>query len=176
MNIIEWTAQSFGIIGLIFCVLSYQEKDNGKYLVKQGLAGFLFFLNFILIGAVAASLFNLTNLLRGVLFSKKERKPIFLILVTVLYIICFAISLFIIKCDLKQILLSSFTFITLVLMTFLMWGGNGKYIRYGQLFASSPSWLVHNIFNFSLGGILGELFTMCSVIVSFIRFGKDLEK
>ena len=47
MNIIEWTAQSFGIIGLIFCVLSYQEKDNGKYLVKQGLAGFFFFLYLI---------------------------------------------------------------------------------------------------------------------------------
>ena len=61
-------------------------------------------------------------------------------------------------------------------MTLLMWGGNGKYIRYGQLFASSPSWLVHNIINFSLGGIIGEIFTMCSVIVSFIRFGKDLEK
>jgi len=173
MEFIEIAAQFFGILGLIFSALSYQEKNNKRYFIKQGLAGLMFFVNFILIGAVSAALFNLTNLVRGTLFSKKEHKLWQLITVVGLYTVCFGFSLSLIITNPFQIFLSAITYLTLELMTVLMWKGNGKHIRYGQLFASSPSWIVHNIFNFSLGGILCEIFMMVSVIISFIRFGKD---
>ena len=169
-------SQIFGILGLLFSVLSYQEKNNKKFLIIQGISGFMFFMNFILIGAVSAALFNLVNLVRGIIFSKEEKKKTGMYIVTALYVICFAISLVTIISKPFKIFLSSFTFLTLLLMTFLMWRGNPKHIRYGQLFASSPSWLIHNIFNFSLGGILCEVFTIVSVIISFIRFGKELTK
>ena len=90
-----------------------------------------------------------------------------------LYTACFVFALCLIWGDLFQIFLSALTYLTLEIMTFLMWKGNGKHIRYGQFFISSPSWIIHNIFNFSLGGILCEVFMMASVVISFIRFGKD---
>ena len=173
MDIIKVVAQGFGILGLIFSVLSYQEKRNNRFFIKQGLAGLMFFINFLMIGAISAALFNLTNLVRGTLFSNKEKKLWRLITVVSLYTICLAISLYSIIDNPFQIFLSVLTYSTLEMMTVLMWKGNGKHIRYGQFFVSSPSWIVHNIFNFSLGGILCEVFMMMSVIVSFIRFGKD---
>ena len=173
MDYIKIISQLFGILGLVFSALSYQEKNNKRFFIEQGLAGLMFFINFTLIGAMSAALFNLTNLVRGAIFSKKEKKLWKLIVVAGLYTICFVFSLSLIIDNPFQIFLSSLTYLTLEIMTVLMWRGNGKYIRYGQFFVSSPSWIIHNIFNFSLGGILCEIFMMTSVIISFIRYGKN---
>lgn len=170
---IKIIAQVFGIFGLIFSAISYQEKNNKRFFIMQGLAGLMFFTNFALIKAVSAALFNMTNLIRGAIFSKKEQKLWKLITVMGLYTACFVVALCMIIGNPFQIFLSALTYATLELMTVLMWKGNGKHIRYAQFFVSSPSWIIHNIFNFSLGGILCEVFMMVSVVVSFIRFGKD---
>ena len=173
MKHIEIIAQGFGILGLIFSALSYQEKSNKRFFIKQGLAGLMFSVNFILIGAVSGALFNMANLVRGAVFAKKGKKVWQLVTVLGLYTICFAVALCMMLGNPFQIFLSALTYSTLQLMSVLMWKGNGKHIRYGQFFISSPSWLVHNTFNFSLGGILCEVFMMMSVIISFIRYGKD---
>jgi len=173
MDYIKIIAQLFGIAGLVFSALSYQEKNNKKFFIKQGLGGFMFFLNFILIGAISAALFNLSNLVRGMSFANKEKKLWKLIAVLALYAACFVLSLCLTSDNPFQIFLSALTFSTLEIMSVLMWMGNGKYIRYAQLFVSSPSWIIHNIFNFSLGGILCEIFMCVSVVVSFVRFGRN---
>lgn len=173
MSFIKIIAQIFGIIALIFTVLSFQEKTNKKFFIKQGLAGLMFFINFILIGAVSAALFNLVNLVRGALLSKNDHKLWRPIVISALYTLCFAFSLTLISNNPLQIFLSAFTYSSLVVMTVFMWKGNGKHIRYAQFTLSSPSWIVHNIFNFSLGGLLCEIFSMISIIVSFIRYDKD---
>ena len=133
----------------------------------------MFSLNYFMIGALPAALFNLVNLVRGMLFLKNKRELWRLFVIVGLYIACFVLSLISIIDIPLQVILSSSTFLSLILMTVLMWLGNGKHIRYGQFFFASPVWLIHNIFNFSFGGILCELFVMTSVIVSFIKYGKD---
>ncbi len=173
MNIIEIIAQIFGIAGLLFTVLSFQEKNNRRFFIEQGLAGMMFCINFILIGAVSATLFNMTNLIRGALLSKNDRKAWRLIVIEALYTISFIISLTLIINNPFQIFLSALTYFALFLMTVLMWLGNGKIIRYAQLAIVSPAWIIHNIFNFTLGGLLCEILAMLSVIISFIRYGKD---
>ena len=133
----------------------------------------MFFVNFSLIGAVSAALFNMTNLIRGAAFSKKEQKKWQLIAIMGLYTACYIVGIWLIMGNPFQIFLSTLVYIPIEIMTVLMWKGNGKHIRYAQFFVSSPSWIIHNIFNFSLGGILCEVFMMASVVISFIRFGKD---
>jgi len=63
--------------------------------------------------------------------------------------------------------------VTLFTMSILMWMGNGKHIRYFQVSLMSPAWIVHNIFNFSLGGILCESFNMVSSVVALVRYRKE---
>ena len=166
-------AQGFGIIGLVLFAWSFQEKDNTKLFIKQGLSGFMFFLNYALIGAAAAALFNITNLVRALVYAKNTNKKWSLILIEALYGGCFVFSLFAIWGDWFQIFLAVITYISLVATSISMWTGNGKYIRYVQLAIASPAWLIHNIFNFTLGGIICEIFAMTSVVISFIRYGKD---
>ncbi len=173
MNIWEITAQLFGIAGLAFSAWSFQEKENKKFFIAQGLSGLMFAINFLMINAVSAALFNVTNLIRGVLLSKNDGKPWRLIVIEALYTACFVFALGLIKNNPFQIFLSALTYAALTSMTVLMWKGNGKHIRYLQVFFVSPAWIVHNIFNFTLGGILCEVFAMISTVISFIRFGKD---
>lgn len=173
MNLTDIIAQAFGIAGFVITVLSYQERNNKKFFIKQGLAGLMFFMNFSIIGAWTAAMFNLTNLGRGALLSKNDKKLWRLVLIEALYTICFLIGLATIIGIPKQIFVSALTYVGLFVMTVFMWKGNGKHIRYVQLSLTSPVWIIHNIYNFSLGGLLCEIFSMVSVIISFIRFGKD---
>ena len=136
-------AQSFGIVGLVIIVSSFQCKKNKNFFLLQGLGSLFFVVNFLLISAYTGAFFNLTNLVRGLMFSKTDKK------------------------------VSVVLYISLVVMSVLMWLNDGKYIRYFQVAAQSPIWIVYNIFNFTLGGILCESFNMISTIVSFIRYGKE---
>ena len=173
MNFLEITAQAFGIIGLVIIVYSFQCKQNKNFFLMQGIGSFMFFLNFIMIGAFAGAFFNLTNLVRGILLSKDDKKLWKLIVCEALYTFCFVFSVFLVKGDMFKIFISFLPYVTLIIMSVLMWKGNGKHIRVFQFFLMSPSWIIHNIFNFSLGGIICETFNMVSVVVAFIRYGKD---
>lgn len=174
MTIQDIIAQGFGIIGLIIIVSSFQCKTNRNFFLMQGIGSFMFFLNFIMISAYAGALFNLTNLLRGLLFSKEDKKVWKLVLVIACYTACFIFSAFLIWGDWFMLFISALPYVTLLAMSVLMWIGNGKHIRYFQVSLMSPSWIVHNIFNFSLGGILCESFNMISTVISLIRYRKEL--
>ncbi len=50
---------------------------------------------------------------------------------------------------------------------------NRKAIRTVRLFAVTPAWLAYNITVFSLDGIICEGFNIISIIISFIRYGKN---
>ena len=173
VDLIEISAQTFGVLGMITTVLSFQERNNKRFFIMQALSAFLFFMNYIMIGAVSAAFFSVTSLVRSSFIGKNKNKLWFLLTIEGLYTACFAYSLTFIWNEPFQIFLSTLLFFVSVLITFLMWRGNGKHIRYGQLFVYSPMWLVHNVFNFSLGGILCEIASMISIVVSFVRYGKD---
>ncbi len=169
-------SQVFSIIGFIIIVYSFQCKKNRNFFIMQGVGSFMFFINFILINAYAGAFFNLTNLVRGLLFAKNGKSMWKLIVVEVLYTLCFVFSAYLIWGDWFFLFISALPYVTLVIMSILMWKGNGKHIRIFQFSLMSPSWIVHNIFNFSLGGIVCEIFNMISVLVAFVRYGaKGLE-
>ncbi len=172
MSPIDITAQIFGLIGLFIIVYSFQCKKNRNFFIFQGVGSLMFVINFLLISAYAGALFNLSNLIRGLLFSKEDKKLWKLILVVLCYTFSFVFSLILIWGDWFMIFISALPYVTLVTMSVLMWKNNPKHIRYFQITLMSPSWIVHNIFNFSLGGILCESFNMISSLISLIRYRK----
>lgn len=165
-------AQVFGLIGLCIIVLSFQFKKNSSFFLLQGAGGFMFFLNFILIGAYGGALFNLCNLLRGLIFMKDAKKPWKLAVVELAYVLCFAFSIYLDHSP-KQIILVAIPFVTLIIMSVFMWRGNSKHIRICQISCCSPGWIVHNIFNLSVGGIICECFNMISSFIYLVRLRKN---
>lgn len=57
--------------------------------------------------------------------------------------------------------------------TVVFWRNNAKHIRIYQLTVGSPFWLIHNIINFSIGGIITEVFNLISTAISMLRFRKS---
>ena len=173
MNIIDVIAQVFGILGLIVIVSSFQFKDNKTFFLMQGAGSLFFFVNFFMIGAFGGAFFNLTNLVRGLLFMKDREKPWKTILIEILYTGCFLFSIFLTKGDLVQIILAALPFVALLFMTVCMKKGNPTHIRVSQIAYMSPAWIIHNIFNFSLGGLICEIINMISSLIALIRYKKS---
>ena len=61
----------------------------------------------------------------------------------------------------------------MLLTTVSNWFQSEKKIRF-LTFPSSPCWLIYNILNGSVAGIITEIFVMSSLIIAIIRF--DLKK
>ncbi len=160
--------QILGIFGLGIIVMSFQCKKNRNFFLMQGIGSFFFFLNFILIGAFGGAFFNLANLIRGLLFSKDPKKVWKLIAVEVIYVGCLAFAIFL-DSSIKQIILTLAPFSALIIMSVFMWKGNPVHIRYFQIAYMSPSWIVYNCFNLSIGGIICESFNMISSALYLLR-------
>ncbi len=168
-------SQIFSIIGFFIIVYSFQCKKNKNFFLMQGIGSFMFFVNFILIGAYAGAFFNLTNFVRGMLFSKNDNKKWKLALTIALYTFCFIFSSYLIRGDWFGIFIAFLPYITLVVMSVLMWKGNPKHIRIFQFTLMSPAWIIHNIVNFSLGGIVCESFNIVSSVVALLRMRKKAD-
>lgn len=161
----ETLAQIIGIFGTVCMFLSFQIKKNTPFFAVQSLSGLLFALNFLLLGAYTGSIFNFINILRGGILAggKRFKNICFLILLQSLYILTVVFT--------YSGWLSVAALIAQLVGTFAMWTQNGKIIRFGQLLCVSPIWLIHNTFVFSIGGIICEVFSIISIIVSLVRFG-----
>ncbi len=162
---IDILAQILGILGTIFAFLSFQLKENKKFFILQAISGCMFALNFLLLGAYTGCLLNFINIFRGAVMAggKKMHKAHWLIAIQALYTIATIFT--------YTNIFSLIALIAQLVGTFAMWSKNGKTIRFLQLFCVSPLWLIHNIFVFSIGGIICEVFNIGSIIVSLIRFG-----
>ena len=171
-GITDVIAQVAGIIGMVIIIASFQCKSNKVFFLMQGTGSSMFVINFLLIGAFGGAFFNFANLVRGLLFSKNSTKKWKLALVEALYVVCFAVSCFL-NSNPWQILLTAIPCVGLLIISVFMYQGEPRRIRYAQIACSSPAWIVHNIFNFSLGGLICECFNMVSSAIFLIRDKKS---
>ena len=163
--------QLIGYIGTACALTSYQCKKNKGYFTFQTACSVAFAIQFAILQAWAGMLLNIFSIVRGIVFvlGDKCKKPIYLIALEV----CFIAS-----CVMSPLFFGEKWWIALLLFiaqaggTLAMWTRNGKIIRISQISFISPIWIVNNVYYYSIGGILCEVFNILSVIVSFIRFRK----
>lgn len=167
MTLYTFTTQAVGLLGTFFAFLSFQSKKNKNFYILQALCSVAFFINFIMLRAYTVAVFNILNILRGLIFASGERfhKKIYIIFLITSFTVT---SLLTFDGWLTVILL-----IAQIVSTLTMWSNNGKIIRLGQLCCTSPLWLIYNTVKWSIGGIICETLNISSVLLSFVRFGKD---
>ena len=174
---IEFLAKTFspiqliGYAGMLCALISYQCKKNRNYFLFQMGCGIAFTLQFALLGSWAGMLLNIFSIVRGIIFALGDRckKIIYLVIMEVCFTASSRVSFFVFD---VVWWIAVLLFIAQAGGTLAMWTRNGKIIRWAQLCGISPLWIVNNVYYFSVGGILCEVFNMLSVIVSFIRFRK----
>ena len=164
--------QAIGVVGTVLFFLSYQFKSNKTLFRVQFVSYLCYTTHLLLLGAVTGGISYVLNTVRSFCLGGKNK---FLKSWWACAIIC---SL--------QVLALIFT-----------WGGwwsilpiaaniaatiggythNARKIRIAGMFINSPLWIVYNIIVGSWAGILDEIVSEASMIVSIIRYGwKNLDK
>ncbi|MFA6782968.1 MAG: YgjV family protein [Sedimentibacter sp.] len=165
MNFIA--AQIIGFIGTGLLVFSYQFKESKKLFIVQMFSNIAYILHFFMLGAFSGSINIAIALVRNfVLINSGKgwaRNKYWLWLFISLHII---VTIFT-----YQDMFSLLPCIGMVAITIASWTRNGKKIRMTNIFVNSPSWLIYDIYTVSYSGIVCEVLTLLSVIISFFRHG-----
>lgn len=160
-------AQIVGFIGAAILILSYQCKDSKRLFAMQMSANAVYIIHFFMLGAFAGSINLLISFFRNWMLFRSDQKWM-----QAKGWMWFYIGLNILVAVLTwQDMFSIFPCVAMITMTFVMWTKNGKKIRLASLLINSPAWLTYDIYTLSYSGILCELISMVSVIVSIKRFG-----
>lgn len=167
-------AQSVGIVAMALNILSYQQKKQRSIIVMQLFGAALFAVNMFMIGAVVGGFLNLIGAARAIVYYNKEKlradKLIWVFGFGVLYCVSYALTFLVFG---KEPTMLNFIIEFLPLIGMFATGigfylNNSRSIRRLGL-VSSPSWLVYNIYNFALGGIICEILAIISIFIGMLR-------
>ena len=154
----------FGYAGTLCLVLSFQFRKERTLFVCQMLSGLLFVLHYGLAGDYTGMLMDGMCFVRSLMMASGKKaltgKPAMLVLCAVI------VALGALSWD---GLLSLFPTVALLASTAALFTGKGDVIRRTQLFCTSPSWLIYNIYVSSWPGVICETLDMGSVIVYYFR-------
>lgn len=173
-----WIAQILGILGMAMNVLSYQWKEK-KALITVQLFGSLFFaVNMFMLNAVMGGMLNTIGIVRALIYSNgdkfkdvKKFNIIFFVLYLLSYVAIFTI--FNKEATAFNLIVEILPLIAMLATTVSFSMKKASSIRRLTLI-SSPSWLIYNCLNLSVGGILCEVFSLVSVFIGMLRF--DMKK
>ena len=158
--------QAIGFVATGLEIGSYQCKSSRKLIFVQMCGNIAFLIHMLMLGAYSGCINLLISCIRNYVLSSKgdwaRWKGWLWILVgaNLLGTILTWENLFsILPC------------IAVVSVTISCWTRNGKKIRIASFCCSSPSWLIYDIYTGSYSGIVAEIFVLCSVGISVIRYG-----
>lgn len=168
-------AQTVGIVAMAFNILSYQQKGSKGVIVMQLFGGALFSVHFFMIGATVGGILNLIAAFRAIIFANREKFKadhlFWLILFISLYVGSYILvfTAFGKAFTLTAAIIELLPVIAMTATTFGFRSSSAKIIRRFSLI-SSPSWLVYNIVNVSVGAIICEVFSLFSIVIGILRY------
>lgn len=178
MDFIYLAAQTVGLFAMAFNIVSYQQKTRERAIACQLCGGLLFSVNFFMLGAYVGGLLNLVAVIRAVVFLNKEKlkadRILWLAGFTAVYFLSYFLTFTLFGTDitLNNLIIELLPVIGMVATTISFRYTDAKTIRkYGLI--SSPSWLIYNIANFSVGAIICEVLSLCSILIGMFRFDRN---
>lgn len=178
MTTTELIAQVIGIFAMIFNLLSYQQKTRNKAIIFQLFGTTLFTVNFLMLGAMVGGLMNLIGAVRAVIFINKEKLKAdhiaWFIGFTVIYLVTYVLTFTVLDKEhtATNFILEFLPIIGMIATTHSYRLTDAKAIRKFGLI-SSPAWLIYNIANFSVGAIICEVLSLCSIIIGIVRLDRE---
>ncbi len=164
-------AQIFGVLGMLFGFISYQNNSHKRIMIMKSLSEGLFAIHYFLLNSYTGLAMNCIGITRNIVFTylvlKKKS--------TIPYIVFFSVVMAVV---------GSFTWIGWISI-FAIFGKICTTVAYGikdpkwVRFVSVPSccsWLIYNTYCHSIAGILTEAFGLASIIIASIRFKKNNQK
>ena len=175
----EIIAQVTSVIAVGFNCLSFLQKKKSILLVFQLGSSVLFFVSYVLLGAIAGAIINVVSIARAIVFLQKEKlhadNAIWTAGFITAYVLSYAASFLVFQKDptLPNLIIEFLPVIAMIAIHLSLRYSDTKMVRRFGL-VSSPSWLAYNIAILSIGGTISELFNFASIIIGIFRF--DIKK
>ena len=162
----QFFTQAIGFVATGLEIGSFQCKSSRNLIFVQLCGNLAFLIHMLMLGAYSGCISLLISCIRNLVFSSRrpwaywKGWPWILVAANVLGAFVTWESIFsILPC------------IGVVAVTISCWTRNGKKIRIASSCISSPSWLIYDIYMGSYSGIVTEIFVLCSVGISVLRYG-----
>ena len=163
--------QAVGFLGTILFFLSYQCKSNKNLFRVQFVSYLCYTTHLLLLGALTGGISYILNTVRSFCLSSKSG---FLKSKTMCLLIC-ALQVLTL-CFTWSGWLSILPVVANIASTIGGYTHNGRKIRIAGMFINSPLWIVYNICVGSWAGLLDEIISEASMIISIFRYGwKNLD-
>ena len=168
--------QIIGLLGVATLLFSYQQKKRKNIILFNTVSRCLYILQYVLLGAFSGAVLDILGAMSSIIagkkhteFIKKHTKVVF-ISINACFIVAGGILAFYNKSwyDL-------FSLTGVLLNTNAFWISNEKMIRRVSLL-SSPFWFVYDLLNRAYGSAIGDILTMCSIIIAMIRHKNSDDK
>lgn len=167
------------LLGMITTVFSFQMKEKKNLLIFQSIGTVFYLVSYIFADGGVAVLLNCVFLIRNLVFMNTDRlkKSVRYLSCALLCIGCVAVFVrFVLTADLptSEYFLSFLPVIGGVFGTVAAVNTNVNRLRMLKL-GDSSCWLVYNIRIGigALGGIIGEILNISSIIIALLRFSKN---
>ena len=174
MTEIEIAGQIISIVAMACNILSFQQKRQSHLIVLQLLGGALFSVRVFMLGAVVGGILNVVATLRAVIFLFEKKlhasHPTWLCGFILIYAILYALSFtaFGVQATLTAFIIELLPIIGMTASTVGFMLKNSKSVRCLGLI-SSPAWLIYNIYYTSVGAIICEAISLCSIFIGMYR-------
>ena len=173
MSLWDWVVQGIGVVAAILGISSFQMKTPRGIVLLQLLGSTMWTIHFLLLGAAAGGILNAIAVFRGIIFylrndHKWAAHPAWYGVVGAMLVGATVFSW--VNADGALALLPLAGMIATTVSLALRDAFRVRAVS----FISSPCWLIYNVINASIPGIITEIFAMCSIIVGILRI--DLPK
>ena len=164
--------QLIGFAGTILFFFSYQCKTNRNLFRIQFVSYFIYTVHLILLGAVTGGISYIINTVRAFCLGgnwKFGKSRGMCVIICVMQLLTLALT--------WSGWISILPIAANIASTVVGYTNNPRKIRVVGMFVNSPLWIVYNAVSGSLAGILDEVVTEASLIISIVRFGwKSLDR
>ena len=173
-------AQVLSILGMIMNAASFQAKKQKSIITVQLFGSLFFAVNMFMLSAVTGGLLNTIGIFRALVYSHKEKfrhLKIWNIFFITLFVLSYFAAFFIAKKEVTLLnLIIEILPVTAMIATTISFS-KSEASSVGKLgLISSPSWLVYDLINFSIGGIICEALSLISIVTAIIRLDLKKEK
>jgi hypothetical protein len=158
--------QAIGFVGLLFLVLSFQQKIRSRILFLMVFGQVIFLVHFVLLGAWTAAGMNFVGMVRTLVFRMRETRkwanwPYWPVAFILLFVSAGLVA--------NESWLGVLPVVAMGIETVGLWMKNTKRLRIINLFPH-PFWFSYNWIKGSWAGVVCEVIVLSSILLAIVRY------
>ena len=162
--------QIIGLAAVFAFLLSYLQKTRRNIIILNVTSRLLYILQYLLLGAISGAALDILGALSSILAGRKHtpfiQKHLKTVIISMnLLIVAAGVAIAVINRSFLDIL----PIFGVILHTSAFWMTSEKIIRRISLLGS-PFWFVYNLVSRAYGSAIGDLLSMCSIVIAMIRY------